>query len=164
MSLRQEYANPDKEKKHKLAAIATVQYTVRGVEECTVVIEYEDLSQDRVSRDRLVLAPSPPEVILSDAPVRADSRREIVLPRALTSRGFADLSPGEEAQSRSVRLRTQIETSERKPEHAQHQGGGKFSSEKSGTAVEDATRTTERRYFSEQRRLARYTTLSKHVR
>ncbi len=70
--LRKDYANPDKEKKHKLGPIATGLYPVREVEGYTFVFEYEDFPQERVSRDRVEVAPSTSGEILSDTPVRAE--------------------------------------------------------------------------------------------
>ena len=57
--IRKEYFNPKKDKKHKLATIATGPYEVIEVNQDTVVIKDDDLQHERISRDRVVMAPPP---------------------------------------------------------------------------------------------------------
>ena len=57
--IRKEYFNPKKDKKHKLAAIATGPYAVIEVNPDTGVIKDENRQHERISRDRVVMAPLP---------------------------------------------------------------------------------------------------------
>ena len=62
--IRKDYFNPKKERRHKLSPVVTGPYLVRHVDKHTVVLEIEDKTRERVSRDRVVLAPSPSGVII----------------------------------------------------------------------------------------------------
>ena len=62
--IRKDSFNPKKERKHKLSSVVTGPYLVRQVDKHTVVIEIEDKTRERVSKDRVVLAPSPSGVII----------------------------------------------------------------------------------------------------
>ena len=57
--IRKEYFNPKKDGKHKLAAIATGPYEVIEVNQDAVVIKDKDRQHERISRDRVVMAPPP---------------------------------------------------------------------------------------------------------
>lgn len=59
--VRKEHVNPRKESRHKIAPVALGPYKVISVNEHTTVIEDGD-ERERVTRDRVVLAPIPPEV------------------------------------------------------------------------------------------------------
>ena len=63
--VRKVYFNPKKKRKHKLSPVVTGPYLVLQVVKHTVVIEIEDKTRERVSKDRVVLAPSPSGVIIS---------------------------------------------------------------------------------------------------
>ena len=68
--VRKDYFNPKKERKHKLSPVVTGPYLVRQVDKHTVVIQIEDKTRERVSKDRVVLAPSPSGVITSPGRVQ----------------------------------------------------------------------------------------------
>ena len=53
-----DYFNPKKERKDKLSPVVTGPYLVREFDQNAVVIEIEDKTRERVSKDRLVQAPS----------------------------------------------------------------------------------------------------------
>ena len=63
--IRKDYFNPTKEYNHKLSPVVTGPYLVRQVDKHTVVIEIEDKTRERVSKERIVLTPSPSGVIIS---------------------------------------------------------------------------------------------------
>ena len=78
--LRKDYKNPRRDSKHKLAPIVTGTYKVTAREANTVTIERENLEHEKVSRDRVVRAPTPMDIFISDGeqtdsgtpPVEAD--------------------------------------------------------------------------------------------
>ena len=59
--VRKDYANPREESRHKLVPLATGPYRIISVNEDTVVVQMDDL-HERVSRDRVVLAPVQPDL------------------------------------------------------------------------------------------------------
>ena len=65
--LRKDYTIPRRESKHTLAPIATGPYKVTTREANTVTIERENLEQEKVSRDRVVRAPTPMDILIADS-------------------------------------------------------------------------------------------------
>ena len=95
--LRKEYTNPKVEKKHKLSPITEGPFPVREVGLDTLVLERGDGSHERVSRDRVVLAPvvvdkpSPTMVpVTSTTPPHGVSTP---LQQANPNRGLGELPP-----------------------------------------------------------------------
>ena len=65
--LRKDYTNPRRESKYKLVPIATGPYKVTAREANTITIEGEKLEQEKVSRDRVVRAPTPMDIVIADS-------------------------------------------------------------------------------------------------
>ena len=65
--LRKDYTNPRRESKHKLAPIATGPYKVTARDSNTVTIELGNLEEEKVSRDRIVRAPTLMDIVITDS-------------------------------------------------------------------------------------------------
>ena len=113
--VRKDYTNPRTETKHKLAPVATGPYLVVNADNSTVVIQHED-QQERVARDRVVLAPSAgiaevatrqDETAVQLSGVRGSiNAARISRSRALSTQnaGLADLPPLHVANRRRGRI------------------------------------------------------------
>ena len=73
--LRKEYYNPEKERRHKLSPIADGPYRVVEVASDTVVLDIDN-QRERISRDRVSLAPNPNLELATGTIASGDSEQE----------------------------------------------------------------------------------------